>query len=53
MKKLVDVEIKVNGLMISMIDYFVILVENECKFELLKDVIIVENLDSCIIFCCM
>ena len=51
MKKPVDVEIKANGLTTSTIDHSVISVENERKFELLKDVTTVENPDSCIIFC--
>jgi ATP-dependent RNA helicase DeaD len=45
------IEIKATGVTTDKIDHRVIEVRDEDKFSLLKDVTIVENPDSCIIFC--
>ncbi|MGX9134932.1 DEAD/DEAH box helicase [Rummeliibacillus sp. JY-2-4R] len=47
----IDIEIKATGLTTDKIDHSLLEVEEEDKFSLLKDVTIVENPDSCIIFC--
>ena len=51
MKEPVQVEIKASGLTTATIEHSVIEVKEADKFKLLQDVIIVENPDSCIIFC--
>ncbi|OIR61630.1 RNA helicase [Bacillus sp. FMQ74] len=45
------IEIKAAGLTTSNIEHAVIQVREENKFSLLKDVLMTENPDSCIIFC--
>jgi ATP-dependent RNA helicase DeaD len=47
----IEIEIKATGITTDTIDHEVIKVREENKFSLLKDVTIVENPDSCIIFC--
>ncbi|MGO4180497.1 DEAD/DEAH box helicase [Paenibacillus sp. MCAF9] len=47
----VQVEIKAEGLTTATIEHSVIEVKEADKFKLLQDVMIVENPDSCIIFC--
>lgn len=51
MNKPGDVEIKASGLTTNTIDHTVIEVEEQEKFRLLQDITVVENPDSCIIFC--
>ena len=51
MKKPVHIEINATGITTDKIDHAVIEVREEDKLSLLKDVTIVENPDSCIIFC--
>lgn len=51
MKTPIDIEIKASGLTTDKIDHSVVEVEDKNKFSMLKDVTIVENPDSCIIFC--
>lgn len=51
MKTPIDIEIKATGLTTDKIDHSVVEVEDKNKFSMLKDVTIVENPDSCIIFC--
>ncbi|ETT88570.1 DEAD/DEAH box helicase [Viridibacillus sp. FSL R5-0477] len=51
MKKPTDIEIKATGLTTDKIDHSLIVVEESNKLSMLKDVTIVENPDSCIIFC--
>lgn len=51
MKTPIDIEIKATGLTTDKIDHSVVEVEEKNKFSMLKDVTIVENPDSCIIFC--
>ena len=46
-----DIEIKATGLTTDKIEHAVIEVKEDDKFNLLRDVTIVENPDSCIIFC--
>ncbi|MFJ7744854.1 DEAD/DEAH box helicase [Peribacillus sp. NPDC097295] len=46
-----DIEIKATGLTTEKIEHAVIEVKEDDKFNLLRDVTIVENPDSCIIFC--
>ncbi len=51
MKTPIDIEIKATGLTTDKIDHSLFEVAEEDKFSMLKDVTIVENPDSCIIFC--
>lgn len=51
MKTPIDIEIKANGLTTDKIDHTLIRVEEKEKFSLLQAITIVENPDSCIIFC--
>ncbi|WP_258728376.1 DEAD/DEAH box helicase [Bacillus atrophaeus] len=51
MKNPQHIEIKAAGLTTKHIDHSVIEVREEHKFSLLKDVLVTENPDSCIIFC--
>lgn len=51
MKNPEHIEIKAAGLTTKHIDHSVIEVREEHKFSLLKDVLVTENPDSCIIFC--
>lgn len=51
MKSPIHIEVKATGVTTDKIDHFVIEVNDEKKFSLLRDVTIVENPDSCIIFC--
>jgi ATP-dependent RNA helicase DeaD len=51
MKNPTHVEIKANGITTDKIEHFLYKVEDEDKFELLRDVTTIENPDSCIIFC--
>lgn len=51
MKTPIDIEIKANGLTTDKIDHTLIKVDEKEKFSLLQAVTIVENPDSCIIFC--
>lgn len=51
MKTPIDIEIKATGLTTDKIEHSLIKVEEKDKFSLLQDVTIVENPDSCIIFC--
>lgn len=51
MKTPIDIEIKGTGLTTSKIDHSLFEVAEDDKFSMLKDVTIVENPDSCIIFC--
>lgn len=51
MKEPLDIEIKATGLTTEKIEHAVIEVKEDDKFTLLRDVTIVENPDSCIIFC--
>ena len=47
----VDVEIKATGLTTNKIDHSLIKVAEDRKASVLKDVMVVENPDSCIVFC--
>ncbi|NRG25930.1 DEAD/DEAH box helicase [Bacillus circulans] len=51
MKTPIDIEIKANGLTTDKIDHTLIKVDEKEKFSLLQAVTIVQNPDSCIIFC--
>lgn len=51
MKKPVEIEIKAAGLTTASIEHSLIVVREDEKFPLLKAVTVVENPDSCIIFC--
>ncbi len=51
MKTPIDIEIKATGLTTDKIDHSLFEVAEDDKFSMLKDVTIVENPDSCIIFC--
>ncbi|WP_102273404.1 DEAD/DEAH box helicase [Cytobacillus massiliigabonensis] len=51
MKTPIDIEIKATGLTTDKINHSLFEVAEDHKFSLLKDVTIVENPDSCIIFC--
>ncbi|MEH7345625.1 DEAD/DEAH box helicase [Bacillus sp. JJ1532] len=51
MKTPIDIEIKATGLTTDTIDHSLFEVAEDDKFSMLKDVTIVENPDSCIIFC--
>ena len=51
MKTPIDIEIKATGLTTDKIEHSLYTVTEDNKFSLLKDVTIVENPDSCIIFC--
>ena len=51
MKTPIDIEINATGLTTDKIDHSLYEVAEKDKFSLLKDVTIVENPDSCIIFC--
>ncbi|MCM3597854.1 DEAD/DEAH box helicase [Metabacillus idriensis] len=51
MKKPVEIEIKAAGLTTASIEHSLVVVREEEKFSLLKAVTVVENPDSCIIFC--
>jgi ATP-dependent RNA helicase DeaD len=46
----IDIEIESAGATTSLIDHSLITVKSDDKFNLLRDIIIVENPDSCIIF---
>ena len=51
MKKPINIEIKAKGITTDKIDHSLYEVREEDKFSLLQDITIVENPDSCIIFC--
>jgi ATP-dependent RNA helicase DeaD len=51
MKNSLQINIKASGLITDKIDHSLIDITEEEKFSLLKDITIVENPDSCIIFC--
>jgi ATP-dependent RNA helicase DeaD len=51
MKNPVDIEIQAAGITTENIDHALYIVRENDKFNLLKDVTIIENPDSCIIFC--
>jgi ATP-dependent RNA helicase DeaD len=51
MKNPVHIEIKASGITTDTIQHAVVEVREADKFDLLKDVIIVQNPESCIIFC--
>ncbi len=51
MKTPIDIEIKATGLTTDKIDHSLLKVEEKDKFSILQDITIVENPDSCIIFC--
>lgn len=51
MKNPVDIEIKATGITTDKIDHSLFIVREDDKLSLLKDVTMVENPDSCIIFC--
>ncbi|TCJ02991.1 DEAD/DEAH box helicase [Cytobacillus praedii] len=51
MKTPIDIEIKATGLTTDKIDHSLFEVAEDHKFSMLTDVTIVENPDSCIIFC--
>jgi ATP-dependent RNA helicase DeaD len=51
MKNPVNLEIKATGITTDRIQHALIEVQEGNKFSLLKDVLVVENPDSCIIFC--
>jgi ATP-dependent RNA helicase DeaD len=51
MKSPVNIEIKAAGITTDRIQHALIEVQEDNKFSLLKDVLVVENPDSCIIFC--
>lgn len=51
MKKPIHIEIAATGVTTNTIEHGVIEVKDEDKISLLKDVTVVENPDSCIIFC--
>lgn len=50
MRNPVDIEIQTTGVTTTQIDHSLIIVRNDDKFNLLKDVLIVEAPDSCMIF---
>ncbi|MBP2075850.1 DEAD/DEAH box helicase [Oceanobacillus polygoni] len=51
MKDPIDIEIKASGMTTDKIEHFLYNVREQDKLSLLKDITIVENPDSCIIFC--
>lgn len=51
MRELVEIEIEAQQITAKQIDHSVIEVREDDKFDLLKDLTIVKNPDSCIIFC--
>ena len=51
MKTPIDIEIKANGLTTNKIDHSLYEVAENDKFSLLTDVTVMENPDSCMIFC--
>ena len=51
MKGPVNIDVSEEGIMTADINHFLYITEEEDKFELLTDVMIIENPDSCIIFC--
>jgi ATP-dependent RNA helicase DeaD len=51
MKNPIHIEIKATGITTDTIEHFLVEVREADKFDLLKDITIVENPDSCIIFC--
>ncbi|MBU8881220.1 DEAD/DEAH box helicase [Bacillus sp. FJAT-29790] len=51
MKTPIDIEIQATGLTTDKIDHSLFEVDEDHKFSMLQDVTIVENPDSCIIFC--
>lgn len=51
MKMPIDIEIKAKGITVDDIDHFQIKIDEDEKFDLLKCVTVMENADSCIIFC--
>lgn len=51
MKEPVDVEVQATGLTTAQIEHEVVLVEEEAKYQAMLDLFVVENPDTCIIFC--
>lgn len=51
MKTPKDIEIKATGMTTDKIDHSLVHIAEDNKFSMLKDVTVVENPDSCIIFC--
>ncbi len=51
MKDPIHIEIETTGVTVDTIEHFLIEVKEEEKISLLKDVTVVENPDSCLIFC--
>ncbi|WIY61324.1 DEAD/DEAH box helicase [Bacillus arachidis] len=51
MKSPINIEIKASGITTDKIEHSLLNVREEEKFSLLKDITIVENPDSCIVFC--
>ena len=51
MKDPVNIDVSEEGIMTADINHFLYITDEEDKFELLTDVMIIENPDSCIIFC--
>jgi ATP-dependent RNA helicase DeaD len=51
MKNPINIEIESTGITTDTVEHFLIEVKEEEKISLLKDVTVVENPDSCIIFC--
>lgn len=51
MKSPLKIEIKASGMTTADIDHALIIVNEHDKFSLLRDVLITENPDSCIMFC--
>ncbi|MFJ8528900.1 DEAD/DEAH box helicase [Bacillus sp. NPDC094106] len=51
MESPINIEIKASGITTDKIEHTLLEVSEEGKFSLLKDVTIIENPDSCIIFC--
>lgn len=51
MKDPIDIEIKASGMTTDKIEHFLYNVPEQGKFSLLKDITVLENPDSCIIFC--
>ncbi len=47
----VNIDVSEEGIMTADINHFLYITDEEDKFELLTDVMIIENPDSCIIFC--
>jgi ATP-dependent RNA helicase DeaD len=51
MKNPMDIQIKATGITTAQIDHSLFIVREDDKFSLLKDITMMENPDSCIIFC--